>query len=168
MGLGWRRLISWKSSLPRTTSTPCAPCAVCSIRRTAAILTKCFPARNAAPTLRRRNKSPPEGRPWIEHFPKDSFPTLSSIFVETLCRSSVENGLIRQSVRQRFPTKTLRQGIWDKLQPGANGKDFPATARRNRAERIGNWPRRNRSGKLASRAPELYYGRSQQNRTMFP
>src|SRR5439155_16802131 len=33
--------------------------------------------------------------------PKDSFPTLSSIFVETLCRSSVENGLFRQS----FPTK---------------------------------------------------------------
>ena len=37
----------------------------------------------------------------LELVPKDSFPTLSSIFVETLCRSSVENGLFRQS----FPTK---------------------------------------------------------------
>ena len=33
--------------------------------------------------------------------PKHSFPTLSSIFVETLCRRSVENGLFRQ----RIPTK---------------------------------------------------------------
>src|SRR6185295_8447169 len=32
---------------------------------------------------------------------KDSFPTLSSIFVETLCRRSFENGRFRQSV----PTK---------------------------------------------------------------
>jgi hypothetical protein len=37
----------------------------------------------------------------LELVPKDSLPTLSSIFVEILCRSSVENGLFRQS----FPTK---------------------------------------------------------------
>jgi len=37
----------------------------------------------------------------LEFVPNDSFPTLSSIFVETLCRSPVENGLFRQS----FPTK---------------------------------------------------------------
>jgi hypothetical protein len=44
----------------------------------------------------------------LELVPKDSFPTLSSIFVETLCRSSVENGLTRQMI----PTKTLRHSLW--------------------------------------------------------
>src|SRR5207237_7107454 len=42
-----------------------------------------------------------------ELVPKHSFPTSSSIFVETLCRSSVENGLFRQS----FPTKFLRFAV---------------------------------------------------------
>ncbi len=44
--------------------------------------------------------------------PNDSFPTLSESFVETLCRSPVENGLFRQS----FLTKTLRHGLWGRFQ----------------------------------------------------
>jgi hypothetical protein len=43
----------------------------------------------------------------LPRIPKDSFPTLSSIFVEPLCRSSVENGLIRQSFQD---TRS-----WDRL-----------------------------------------------------
>ena len=53
---------------------------------------------------------PPTTPHYVELVPKDPLPTLSSIFVETLCRSSVENGLFRQSFRQR-PDYSL----WDKL-----------------------------------------------------
>jgi hypothetical protein len=49
---------------------------------------------SASNGLRRRTTS-------LELVPNDSFPTLSSIFVEILCRSSFDNGLFRQS----FPTK---------------------------------------------------------------
>src|SRR5262249_49801165 len=69
MGLGSRRSTSWKNSSPRTISTPCAPCAACSIPKTAAIPTRFFPARNAAPTSRRRSKSPLEGFGVMAMFP---------------------------------------------------------------------------------------------------
>src|SRR5919108_1248947 len=36
------------------------------------------------------------------------FPTLSLIFVETLCRNFVENGLFRQSFPTKFSTKFLK------------------------------------------------------------
>src|SRR4029079_5387953 len=45
---------------------------------------------------------------YLELVPKDSFPTLSSIFVEALCRSFVEHGLFRQSSPTKFSTKFLR------------------------------------------------------------
>ena len=43
--------------------------------------------------------------------PKDPFPTLSSIFVETLCRISVENAQCRQSSPTKFSTKSPKYAV---------------------------------------------------------
>ena len=62
---------------------------------------------------------------WVELVPNDSFPTLSSIFLETLCRSSFENGLFRQSFRQRSDYALLGQALGSTGDPLVPSGDPP-------------------------------------------
>src|SRR5262245_48723211 len=57
MASAWRKLTSWPGSLALTTWTPCGCCGGSSIRRAAAIRTRCFPDPNVAWTSRRANRS---------------------------------------------------------------------------------------------------------------
>jgi len=53
-------------------------------------------------------------RAYLELVPEDAFPTLSPIFVETLCRNAVENAQCPQSPPTKFSTKFLKTRSWDR------------------------------------------------------
>jgi len=61
-GSGWKKWISWRNNFRRMTWMRCGSFGLCSIRRAAAIRTKCFPARSAAPISRRGGRPRRDGR----------------------------------------------------------------------------------------------------------